>query len=65
MMCQPNCVLIGFEISFVSSEKAALSNSGTVEPCWTGIFPPNFAEPVSVEFSFASFAKFAPSWSSA
>ena len=51
MMCQPNCVLTGWEISPSFSAKATFSNSGTSWPFWIGPrLPPCLAEPVSVEF---------------
>ena len=47
------------EISPSFSAKATFSNSGTSWPFWMGPrLPPCCAEPVSVEFSFASSAKF-------
>ena len=49
----------------MSSSNATLSNGATVLPFVTGSLPPLFFEPGSVEFSFASFAKSAPSSSCA
>ena len=59
MMCQPNWVLTGWEISPSFRAKAALSNSGTNWPLTSAPrSPPLSLVVVSIEFSRASWAKF-------
>src|SRR5215467_4318266 len=67
MMCQPSTLCTGCEISFVLSEKAALSNGGTVgkhapavAPWAAQSLPPLAAEPGSFEYFLARAAKLAP-----
>ena len=59
MMCQPNCVFTGWEISPSFRAKATFSNSGTNWPLTSApSSPPLSLVVVSVEFSRASWAKF-------
>ncbi|MBM3634348.1 MAG: hypothetical protein FJW99_03510 [Actinobacteria bacterium] len=59
MMCQPNWVFTGCEISPSPNAKAAFSNSGTRAPSWMAPrLPPCDFDPGSVEYCLARSAKF-------